>query len=106
MQHWGRYADCRALFGIGLSPAGEQRRRNYEWNKAGIDPAAHRFGAFEKNPERDGVRKAMQPSLDPTLQVGNGVQHLEDCGHIGDGGSARLSLRSGRGIEARGAIEL
>ncbi|GLC45943.1 hypothetical protein PLESTF_000715000 [Pleodorina starrii] len=46
----------------------EQRRRNYDWSKAGVDPASHRFGAVDPNPERDGVRKAMQPSLDPALQ--------------------------------------
>ncbi|GIL88535.1 hypothetical protein Vretimale_15344 [Volvox reticuliferus] len=46
----------------------EQRRRNYDWAKAGVDPSTHRFGAIDPNPERDGVRKAVQPNLDPNLQ--------------------------------------
>ena len=48
---------------------GEQRRRNYDWESTGVDPTSHRFGAFDGNDYRDGVRKAMQPALDQTLQV-------------------------------------
>ncbi|PNH00518.1 hypothetical protein TSOC_013655 [Tetrabaena socialis] len=48
---------------------GEQRRRDYNWDSAGIDPTAHRFGGVDKDPQRDGVRKALQPSLDPALQA-------------------------------------
>eukprot|EP00201_Polytomella_parva_P013293 CAMPEP_0175053804 /NCGR_PEP_ID=MMETSP0052_2-20121109/9138_1 /TAXON_ID=51329 ORGANISM="Polytomella parva, Strain SAG 63-3" /NCGR_SAMPLE_ID=MMETSP0052_2 /ASSEMBLY_ACC=CAM_ASM_000194 /LENGTH=474 /DNA_ID=CAMNT_0016318399 /DNA_START=71 /DNA_END=1491 /DNA_ORIENTATION=+ len=45
---------------------GEQRRRNYEWDSAGVDPATFRFGATEKGVLREGVKKALQPMLDET----------------------------------------
>mmetsp|Transcript_523 Transcript_523/g.1407 ORF Transcript_523/g.1407 Transcript_523/m.1407 type:complete len:287 (-) Transcript_523:468-1328(-) len=45
---------------------GEQRHRNYDWAASGVDPAAHRFGAVDKDDVRDGVRKALQPGLDQT----------------------------------------
>ncbi|KAG2486267.1 hypothetical protein HYH03_015091 [Edaphochlamys debaryana] len=48
--------------------AGEQRRRDYNWNSAGIDPAQYRFGLTDPNPQRDGVKKALTPALDPELQ--------------------------------------
>ncbi|KAG2450939.1 hypothetical protein HYH02_004212 [Chlamydomonas schloesseri] len=47
---------------------GEQRRRDYNWAAAGIDPAQHRFGTVDKSGVGDGVRKALQPGLDPSLQ--------------------------------------
>ncbi|KAG2486271.1 hypothetical protein HYH03_015095 [Edaphochlamys debaryana] len=47
---------------------GEQRRRDYNWNSAGIDPAQYRFGLTDPNPQRDGVKKALTPALDPELQ--------------------------------------
>ncbi|GFR51165.1 hypothetical protein Agub_g13522 [Astrephomene gubernaculifera] len=47
---------------------GEQRRRNYDWGTAGVDPVSHRFGAVDKDPEREGVRRALQTTLDPALQ--------------------------------------
>ncbi len=46
-----------------------QRSRAYEWDKAGINPVTHVFGAKDKDGYRDGVRKALQPALDQTAQV-------------------------------------
>lgn len=43
---------------------GEQRRRNYDWEAAGLDPADHAFGIHEAAPYRQGVAKAVNPSLD------------------------------------------
>uniref|UniRef100_A0A7S2VV15 EFHB C-terminal EF-hand domain-containing protein n=1 Tax=Chlamydomonas chlamydogama TaxID=225041 RepID=A0A7S2VV15_9CHLO len=45
---------------------GEQRRRNYDWDKTGVNPEDHRFGAVDKDDYREGVRKALQPGLDQT----------------------------------------
>lgn len=47
---------------------GEQRRRNYEWENTGIDPATHQFGVVEKNPYRDGVAKVLNPTKDEDYQ--------------------------------------
>lgn len=46
---------------------GEQRRRNYDWQRTGVDPDSHRFGAVDKAGVVEGVRKALQPELDETL---------------------------------------
>lgn len=43
---------------------GEQRRRDYDWASAGINPDQHRFGVVDKHELRDGVKKALQPALD------------------------------------------
>lgn len=47
---------------------GEQKNREYDWQRTGVDPTTHRFGAVDKNQYRDGVRKALHPGLDQTLQ--------------------------------------
>lgn len=59
---------------------GEQRRRNYDWSKPGIDPTTHKFGAVDKDEYREGVKKALQPALDQTLPQPPGVANkiLED----------------------------
>ncbi len=44
-------------------------RREYDWQKAGVDPTTHAFGAVDKDQYRDGVRKALQPQLDQSTQV-------------------------------------
>eukprot|EP00803_Ostreobium_quekettii_P003040 evm.model.scf_1563.2 EVM.evm.TU.scf_1563.2 scf_1563:10976-23713(+) len=46
---------------------GEQRRRNYCWDSAGINPAVHKFGAVDKDDYREGVRKALNPESDPAI---------------------------------------
>lgn len=47
---------------------GEQRRRNYDWDKTKVqDPAIHRFGALDKDNYRDGVAKALNPGMDPVV---------------------------------------
>lgn len=48
----------------GAFAPGEQRRRPYDWAAAGVDPAAHRFGATEKAQIVNGVGKALNPGLD------------------------------------------
>ena len=55
---------------------GEQRRRDYNWDSAGIDPAAHKFGAVDKDNYRDGVKGALDPESDPTIAV---REPLEKC---------------------------
>lgn len=47
---------------------GEQRRRNYNWDATGVDPGSHRFGAVDKDDYREGVKKAIHPGLDQTLE--------------------------------------
>jgi hypothetical protein len=44
--------------------AGEQRRRDYNWGAAGIDPASHRFGVVPKRTGRSEVAMALKPDLD------------------------------------------
>ena len=70
------------------APAGEQRRRDYNWDAAGIDPAQHRFGAVDRNGVGDGVRKALQPGLDPSLQVGGGGGYIPAQNEPNPGGGA------------------
>jgi hypothetical protein len=45
---------------------GEQRQRGYDWATTKVDPNDHRFGAVDKQGVRDGVKKALQPALDPS----------------------------------------
>lgn len=47
---------------------GEQRRRNYDWGSAAIDPAGHRFGATDKDNYHNGVAKALAPGLDQSAR--------------------------------------
>eukprot|EP00798_Chlamydomonas_sp_ICE-L_P007391 gene7391-517_t len=47
---------------------GEQRRRNYNWESTGANPEEHRFGAVDKDQYRDGVKKAIHPGLDQSLE--------------------------------------
>ena len=47
---------------------GEQRRRNYDWPTTGVNPITHSFGAVDKVSYQQGVRKALQPGLDQTLE--------------------------------------
>ncbi len=46
---------------------GEQRRRGYDWQRTGVNPITHAFGAVDKDNYQQGVRKALQPALDQTL---------------------------------------
>lgn len=48
---------------------GEQRRRDYQWDKAGVDPVTNRFGAMSSTEGREGVKKALQPDLDQGVPV-------------------------------------
>jgi len=48
--------------------AGEQRRRNYDWDAANIDPGTHKFGAVEKDVYREGVAKALNPAIDENFR--------------------------------------
>jgi len=47
---------------------GEQRRRNYEWERTQVDPVTHSFGRKDSGNVHDGVKLALQPELDQELQ--------------------------------------
>jgi len=53
----------------GAYDPGEQRSRAYDWQRTGVNPITHSFGAVDKDNYQQGVRKALQPGLDQTLQV-------------------------------------
>jgi hypothetical protein len=65
---------------------GEQRRREYDWGAAGIDPSTHRFGLSGAAASRKGARQqaSMKQILQPGLDEGIEVS--------GAGGSARARL--------------
>lgn len=48
----------------GAYAPGEQRRRPYDWQAAGVDPDRFRFGATDKVNLVNGVGKALNPELD------------------------------------------
>ena len=59
----------------------EQRRRNYEWEKSGVDLDTKVFGTKEHNPIVDGVAKALRPDLDKshrTTLVPKGIEDFKD----------------------------
>jgi len=47
---------------------GEQKKRNYDWGAAGIDPKSTVFGIVDSNPYVNGVAKSINPNI-----VGSGV---------------------------------
>mmetsp|Transcript_15215 Transcript_15215/g.49938 ORF Transcript_15215/g.49938 Transcript_15215/m.49938 type:complete len:434 (+) Transcript_15215:25-1326(+) len=59
---------------------GEQRRRGYDWDGSGIDPASKVFGYHEKIAYREGVAKALNPTLqdDAVLSATIVQKRLED----------------------------
>mmetsp|Transcript_27861 Transcript_27861/g.63019 ORF Transcript_27861/g.63019 Transcript_27861/m.63019 type:complete len:431 (-) Transcript_27861:504-1796(-) len=48
---------------------GEQKNRKYDWQKAGIDPVTHVFGATAEIDYKDGVAKAFNPDLEYDSKV-------------------------------------
>ena len=79
---------------------GEQRRRDYNWPSTGVNPATHSFGAVDKDNYQQGVKKALQPALDQTLQQPARVSNkiYEDFkAQVGGEGSGR---GGGRGWDA------
>lgn len=46
--------------------AGEQKHREYDWQKAGIDPAVHSFGAKQQNATTNGVFQALHATEEPS----------------------------------------
>mmetsp|Transcript_36017 Transcript_36017/g.58208 ORF Transcript_36017/g.58208 Transcript_36017/m.58208 type:complete len:428 (+) Transcript_36017:68-1351(+) len=51
----------------GAYEVAEQKRRNYEWERTGVDPGDFRFGKRLADEYRDGVKKALNPALDEGL---------------------------------------
>jgi hypothetical protein len=47
---------------------GEQHKRNYNWQAAGIDPSKHAFGLQTRGGVKDGVKKCLAPGLDEGQQ--------------------------------------
>ncbi|XRB21531.1 EF-hand domain-containing family member B [Pseudoscourfieldia marina] len=70
---------------------GEQRTRGYDWEGSGINLKVNTFGFKEKNPVRNGVAKAINPSLDldldarPSVVVKAHEQHrLKEAERLGE----------------------
>lgn len=47
---------------------GEQRRRGYQWEAAGVDIGRHRFGAVRKGDDQGGVKGVLQPSVEDQVR--------------------------------------
>ncbi|WIA10245.1 hypothetical protein OEZ85_010445 [Tetradesmus obliquus] len=43
---------------------GEQRKRDYDWSKAKIDPRQHRFGRVDSKGQQSSMKQILQPDLD------------------------------------------
>lgn len=52
---------------------GEQHKRNYDWQAAGIDPSKHAFGLQTRGGVKDGVKKCLAPGLDEEQQQVRGA---------------------------------
>jgi len=80
---------------------GEQRRRGYDWDGSGINPETMVFGTHESNPYREGVAKAMNPTLeDGHIEGAKIVQkRLEDF-KMTDGGELGRATNLGHGDQS------
>lgn len=62
-QHHELYLKSHAAFG-----PGEQRNRNYEWDKTGMDPVKHRFGKVESTARVTNlVEMCLNPAIDESV---------------------------------------
>lgn len=78
---------------------GEQKRRNYDWAAAGIDPAEYTFGGVAKVKAVHGVAKALNPQIEGSASATIVSKRIEDfkladadelgrCKTLGCGGAA------------------
>ena len=84
---------------------GEQRQRNYQWvDKHGqIDPRTYGFGKIVHERQVDGVAKAFNPDLDPTIPKPSAIitRRLEDHKQVASFPLGKsISLAQGKTFEA------
>jgi len=82
---------------------GEQRDRNYDWEKAGVDPKTFQFGMVDKNGAPGGVGKALNPTTyedykDTAKIVARNIEEFKITSHVELGKSRNLGLGE-KGVE-------